>query len=325
MSEQAGGSNRFQPQTRVAVHDGRWTINGDVTYPESAAEGLLMNVRMVNAVFEDRNPDTCPDGFDPDANTTSFISSLPAYVEAGMLAFTVCLQGGLPGYEGALNSAFVADGSLRPDYLDRVARVIEACDGLGAVVILGCFYQRQDQVVDDAVSLRSGIVHVVDWLSDQGYTNVVLELANEYTHRGFSHGRIRTADGMVSLLRLAKEANRRLLVSASGEGHGRLDPQVAENSDFLLIHFNNTPVEEIGARVEALRDYGKPIICNEDDKVGDEGASAARASVRAGCSWGFMHSRVNQYYPFAFDGPDDDPAVYGAVRELTGRRDPQTA
>ncbi len=44
-------------RTTVAIDGTRWLINGRVTYPGSAAEGLLMNVRMVNATFEDRNRD----------------------------------------------------------------------------------------------------------------------------------------------------------------------------------------------------------------------------------------------------------------------------
>jgi hypothetical protein len=77
-----------------------------VTYPGAKAEGLLMNVRMVNATFEDRNRDD----FDPDANTAAFLAVMPEYVEAGVRAFTFNLQGGMPGYEGALNSAFEPDG-----------------------------------------------------------------------------------------------------------------------------------------------------------------------------------------------------------------------
>ena len=50
-----------------------------------------MNVRMVNAVFEDRNR---PD-FDPEANTDEFIAQIPDYVAHGVRAFTLCLQGRL--------------------------------------------------------------------------------------------------------------------------------------------------------------------------------------------------------------------------------------
>src|SRR5438552_2637983 len=83
----------------------------------TTAEGLLLNVRMVNAVFEDRKRPT----FDADRNTDAFIKRLPDYVAAGVRAITLNLQGGMPGYEGAVNSAFWPDGSLRPGYLRRVA------------------------------------------------------------------------------------------------------------------------------------------------------------------------------------------------------------
>src|SRR4051794_26515036 len=86
------------PATEVSIRDGRWHINGRVTYPGAKAEGLLMNVRMVNAVFEDaRRPE-----FDPDANTDRFIKQIPGYVGHGIRAFTLCLQGWMPGYEGAV-------------------------------------------------------------------------------------------------------------------------------------------------------------------------------------------------------------------------------
>ena len=98
-----------------------------------------MNVRMVNATFEDLNRSD----FDSDANTTRFITSIADYRDHGVNAFTLCLQGGMPGYEGALNSAFEPDGSLRERYLARVERVIRACDQHGLVVVLGLYYQRQ--------------------------------------------------------------------------------------------------------------------------------------------------------------------------------------
>ncbi len=303
--------------TCISLEGTRWTINGEVTYPGAPAQGLLMNVRLVNGIFEDLNPKTCPQGFDPEANTTRFIARLPDYVDQGVLAFTICLQGGLPGYEEALNSAFEPDGSLREEYMDRAARVIEACDSVGAVVILGCYYQRQAQVLRDADAVRAGVRNVTSWLAEKGYTNVLLEIANEYPHSGFDHDVIRTPAGLATLIQEAKEANPGLLVSASGYGDGRLHEEVCSASDFLLIHFNGTPVDEISERVEALRKYGKPIVCNEDDKVGEEGAKAAEASVKAGCSWGFMHAEVNQYYPFTFTGPADDPKVYQMLKRLT--------
>ena len=152
----ASAEEPFTARTRVSLRGRRWCINDELTNRGTRAEGLLMNVRMVNAVFEDRRK---PD-FDPDANTDRFLAHLPDYAAHGVNAFTLCLQGGMPGYEGAVNSAFEPDGSLRESYLARVRRVIEACDRAGLVVILGCFYQRQDQVLADEAAVRAGVVNV---------------------------------------------------------------------------------------------------------------------------------------------------------------------
>ena len=168
-------------RTRVSIEGSHWRINGRPTYPGARASGLLMNVRMVNAVFEDRNRKD----FDPEANSREFVARMPDYVANGIRAFTLSLQGGAPGYEGAINSAFNADGSLRQQYLDRVRRVIEACDQNGAVVILSCFYQRQDQVLRDESAVRAGVVNVARWLAALPYGNVVLEVTNEFGHNGF--------------------------------------------------------------------------------------------------------------------------------------------
>ena len=296
--------NRASSHTRVSIRDGRWCLNDRITYPGAKAEGLLMNVRMVNAVYEDRNR---PE-FDPNANTDEFIARIPDYTACGVRAFTLCLQGGMPGYEGAVNSAFDPDGSLRESYMRRVRRVIEACDRSGAVVILGCYYQRQDQVLRDEAAVRAGVVNVAKWVTDSGFTNVMLEIANEFAHGGFDHRLLKTGEGIAELIELAKATSPGLLVSASGLGDGRLDDPVAKASDFLLIHFNDTPVDEIPARIAALKPLGKPIVCNEDDKIGEQGAKAAELSVVNGASWGLMLVDRNQHFPFTFGRVADDAA-----------------
>jgi len=300
-------------RTHVSIVRGQWHINGRVTYPGTKAEGLLMNVRMVNSVFEDRNRDD----FDAEANTNRFLARMPDYVAHGVLAFTICLQGGMPGYEGALNSAFEANGSLREDYLRRVASVIESCDRQGVIVILGCFYQRQDQVLHDEAAVRRGLLNAVNWIVEQGWQNVVLEVANEFDHGGFDHSVIRSVAGQLELIRLVRQTAPGLLVSTSGLGHGRYPDELAEAVDFLLIHFNGTKVRDIPDRIAALRKHGKPIVCNEDDKQGHTAAQAAELCVANGASWGLMLSALNQYIPLEFHGSQDDPIVYRKLRQIT--------
>jgi len=111
----ASGGPEEPTRTKVSIKDARWYLNGRLTYPDTQAEGLLMNVRMVNAVFEDRKR---PE-FDAEKNTDEFVAAIPDYAAQGVRAFTVNLQGGFPGYEGAINSAFNPDGSLRKGYRIR--------------------------------------------------------------------------------------------------------------------------------------------------------------------------------------------------------------
>lgn len=322
---------RTGSHTKVAIKDGRWAINGEWTHPDSPAEGLLMNVRMVNAVFEDTGSTAKSHlpGFDPDENTDNFIRQIPDYAAHGVRAFTISLQGGFPGYEGAVNSAFNAGGSLRDAYMARVARVIRAADRHGVVIILSCFYQRQyshERMLEGREAIRDAVANVAVWIANQGFTNVVLEISNEYAHRGFSRWQdgewLRSVAGQMELIQHAKSVAPDLLVSTSGMGNGTIAREIAEAADFVLIHFNNTRVEDIPGRIEEARRYGKPVVCNEDDKVGQVGAEAARLSVEHGAGWGFMHSEKNQHVPFEFDGAGDDPLVYQVLTRLTA---PKTA
>ncbi|MCO5053764.1 MAG: serine hydrolase [Verrucomicrobiae bacterium] len=306
-------ANQHTNHTKLSINNGMWQINGEITYRGSQAEGLLMNVRMVNAGFEDAQRP----GFDPEANADKFIARLPDYVASGVRAFTLNLQGGHPGYEGAVHSAFNPDGSLRSSCLERVRRIIQACDQHGAAVILGCFYQRQDQLLRDDEAVRAGVSNVVNWIAASGFANVALEIANEYGHRGFDHGVLKSTDGQVELIQLAKRLAPNLLVSTSDQGNGKIPDAIAAASDFILIHFNSTSVTHYSARITALKRFGKPIVCNEDDKTGARGAAAARACVAHQASWGLMLESLNQSFPFTFNGPVDDPIVYHTLRELT--------
>jgi hypothetical protein len=313
------GSNLSR--TRVGLMNGKWHFNEQVTHRGTQAEGLLLNVRMVNAVFEDRNK---PE-FDPEANTDRFIARIPDYAVHGVNAFTVCLQGGMPGYEGALNSAFEPDGALRPSYLARVERLVRACDRHGVAVILGLYYQRQSAILRDETAVRAGVVNAARWVREHGFQNVLIEIANEYPHTGFAHSLIRDPQGQAGLIRLAKETAPGLLVSASGYGDGRVHREVAEAADFLLPHWNGTTVGEIPERIATLKRFGKPIVCNEDDKTGTNAVAALRASVENGAGYGLMLKEQNQTFPFRFEGAADDPVFYAELRRLTTRRAPPQA
>jgi hypothetical protein len=302
----------------VSIRGASFFIDGRPTYEGvPAAEGRLMNCRMVNSIFEDRNPATAPAGFDPDANAAAFRRTIPQYRERGVLAFTVCLQGGFPGYEGAVNSAFEPDGSLREGYLARAARAIEACRENGVAVILGLFYQRQSGLLEDEEAVRRGVENACLWVAASGYRNVLVEIANEYPHPGFRHAILKEPGGVAELVELARATAPGLLVSASGYGDGLVHEEVARASDFVLIHGNSIDRTTMAERARSYAGYGKPVLFNEDDKFGADAAAACEAAFAAGASWGYMNSGCNQYYPFEWgiDEASEGP-VFEAIERL---------
>lgn len=217
--------------TEVTIQDDAWLINGTPTYQGREyqghkIEGLLLNSRMANALFDDTNdltqvlwkyPDT--DAWDPDRNTSEFVAALPEYRSRGLLSVTVNLQGaapfgyyrlpefrtlmeslgidvpdetmwaGLPGPESQPwhNSAFDAEGELVQPFMDRLTRALEATDELGMVVILGLFYFGQDERLKDEDAVHRAVTNACQWLLDNDHRNVVVEINNECNVQRYEH------------------------------------------------------------------------------------------------------------------------------------------
>jgi hypothetical protein len=165
--------------TEVSIRRDQFLLNGKPTYAGRMyqglkIEGLLMNVRAVQAIFDDLNPETrskwaYPDTgkWDPERNTREFIAALPEWRRNGLLAFTVNLQGGSPeGYSKSQpweNTAIDPDGNLRPAYMNRLGRVLDRADELGMVAIVGYFYFGQDQRVKDEAAVRRAVTNATSW------------------------------------------------------------------------------------------------------------------------------------------------------------------
>src|SRR5919112_472801 len=92
-------------KTEVSIRGDQFLINGRLTYRGKTwkghkIEGLLMNSRMVQGIFDDRNPETVtkwayPDTkkWDPERNVREFVASMPEWRKHGLLSFTINLQG----------------------------------------------------------------------------------------------------------------------------------------------------------------------------------------------------------------------------------------
>lgn len=288
--------------------DGKPTLEGR-TWQGVRLEGLLPNSRMVQGIFDDRNPETAaqwayPDTgkWDAERSTREFIAAMPEWRRHGLLAFTINLQGGSPqGYSKRQpwhNSAFESDGSLRADYLSRLERIINRADELGMAVIFGYFYFGQDERLRDEAAVIRGTDEATQWVLDHGWRNVLIEINNEANVR-YDHDILKPArvHELIARVRSATRDGRRLLVSTSFGGGTVPTRNVIDAADFILIHGNGVSSPEkmthfVRKVRAAVGDKLKPIVVNEDDHFDfDNADNNFIACVREHVSWGFFDFR----------------------------------
>jgi len=307
-------------KTVVAIEGQSFLINGRPTYAGRRyrgmrLEGLLLNARLVQGVFDDLNPRTrsnwdYPDGeWDPARNTDEFLAAMPTWREHGLLGFTINFQGGSPrGYSKDQpwhNSAFEADGGLREDYAARMESILEKADQLGMAVILGLFYFGQDHRLADEPAVTRAAEAATDWIVRRGYTHVLVEIGNEVDHPSYKHAIIR-ATRCHELIELVKRRSAgkvaspagRLLVSASTCG-GQIPPErLAAAADFLLLHGNGVSEPDgIRQMVDRSRRLSgcaeKPIVFNEDDHFDfDASDNNMLAAISRYAGWGYFDYRM---------------------------------
>jgi hypothetical protein len=303
--------------TVVRIDGAKFQINGAPTYKGRTwkghpIEGLLFNSRMVQAIFDDRNPATrdrwrYPDTrrWDPDRNTSEFLDAMPGWRRHGLLAVTVNLQGGSPeGYSRSqpwYNSAINEDGSLDSRYMARLTRVLDRADEIGMVVILGIYYFGQDQRLKDEDAVVAGVDQTIDWLAEKKYRNVLVEVDNECNVKSYDHAILR-ADRVHELIERARKRSTEkrfpLLVGTSYGGNTVPRPNVVQASDFLLLHGNGVDnpgrIAEMVRQTRDVEGYRPmPILFNEDDHFDfDKPANHFTAAVAQFASWGYFDFRM---------------------------------
>ena len=337
-------------RTEVSIDGENFLINGRPTYAGRtwqgvSIEGRLMNSRMVQGAFDDLNPATrarwaYPDTgrWDADRNTREFLAAMPEWRRHGLLAFTLNLQGGSPeGYsqnQPWLTSGFAPDGTLRPEFAERTARILDRADELGMVVILGLFYFGQDERLADETAVLRAVDQTMDWLFAHGWRHVLIEVNNEcnvkYDHAILQPARVHE---LIARVRDRPRDGRRFLVGTS-YGGGRIpDDSVVRASDFVLLHGNGVKdPARITAMVRQTRALPAwrpmPIVFNEDDHFDfEKPESNFTAALRAGASWGYFDYRLkgegfaDGYQSMPADWTISSPrkkAFFAKLREITG-------
>jgi len=334
-------------QTTISIREEAFYIDGRPTYEGRTwnghrVEGLLFNSRMVQGIFDDLNPATVanwvyPDTgeWDPERNSREFIAAMPTWRAHGLLAFTIDLQGGNPRGYGRQqpwhNSALDADGSLRPDYITRLEKILDRADELGMVVILGIFYFGQDERLAGEAEVVRAVDNTVDWLLERAYGHLLIELNNECNVDRYEHSILQPDRIHELILRVRQRSAGRLLVGTSYGGGTVPRENVVRASDFLLIHGNG--VEDPARIAEMVRQTRKvpgyrpvPILFNEDDHFDfDKPRNNLLAALGEYASWGYLDIGRGDYA----DGYQSVPvnwtintdlkrAFFAKVREITG-------
>jgi hypothetical protein len=305
-------------RTIVSIEGDEFYINGRPTYPGRdwrghKIQGLLLNSRMVQGIFDDRNPATVrqwayPDTgkWDSERNTREFIAAMDEWRRHGLLAFTINLQGGSPqGYSREQpwhNSAIETDGSLRADYMNRLRRILDQADELGMAVILGFFYFGQDERLKDEAAVLRATDNATTWLFDHGYRNVLIEINNEcdvrYDHAILQPGRVHE---LIERVKRSRRGGQRFLAGTSYGGGSVPRENVVRASDFLLIHGNGvSDPQQIAALVRKTRQVQgytpKPILFNEDDHFNfDQPTNNFLAAIGQYASWGYFDPGASDY------------------------------
>ena len=300
--------------TTVRIVGEDFHINDKPTYAGRSwnshrIEGLLMNSRMVQATFDDLNPETAKrwayadsGKWDADRNVSEFIAAMPEWKKHGLLAVTVNFQGGSPeGYSKSqpwITGAFADDGALRAEFAARMKRMLDAADANGMVVILGYFYFGQDERLKDEAAVLRATDEATKFLLDGGWGNVLVEVNNE-TDQHYIHDVLRPerVHELIERVRRTERAGRRLLVGTSYGGGVIPKSNVVRASDFLLIHGNGVKepnrITEMIRKTRQLEGYRQmPILFNEDDHENfDHAENNCAAAVAEHVSWGWFDFR----------------------------------
>lgn len=296
-------------KTILSIEGDRFLINGALVYSEipaapASVHGLLMNARMIQGVFNDK---AAPErfqrygkSFSPDKNTEELAAALPQWYARGLRAITVGFQGGGPCFTidnaSIENSPYSSDGrSIDPDYLSRMERLIRAADEIGMVVIVSLFYGAQTRFLRDDIAVLQAVKTASNWLRDQGFTNVILEIANEHDITEYRrHPILYSPEGVAELLETARRESGGIPVGCSGTG-GYFNSEIANTSDVILIHGNDQSPQRLYNLIKKAKAIQpkRPIVINEDSQA----ISRLPLAMREGVSWGYYNNMTKQEPP----------------------------
>jgi hypothetical protein len=306
--------------------------NWKQTYAERGfrgqAHGKLMMIRTAQGLFDDER--SRPTDFDPERNTERLIEALDVYKAHGVLAVSVSLQGADPGYSGPsgdlasgggtqgaasypLVSAFRADGSLKPEWMNRLDRLLTEADRRNMVVCLIYFDSRQDQDLESPEALVSAARNITDWLIEKDFRNVIVDVADEWdlaAEVGWDLFNF-VPDNIALLVDEVRErfheADFTLPIGASTSGTMTYPASLARLCDVVLVHGDGNSPQEKLSHIQALIQSPQPVWMVEDangKEITEQNLEREQSSLKTvfqkTAGWGYMPWRQAEQFPFEY-------------------------
>lgn len=170
-----------------------------------------------------------------------------------------------------LISGFLPDGSIRPDWRERLIRLLDATDRAGICVNVQAFYQRRDHIFDSEARAKTALRDLIDFLLDPSgdrsktYAHATLELANEMQDGAAAWDFLKRANLPTTFDELRAHVaehhpGRDLLMTISTPGSQLVPAAVAAKLDFYSIHGNGRTVDELRTNIRTLKRRNPNIL-----------------------------------------------------------------
>ena len=248
----------------VLAGDYVFTVRGDKTCL-NGREFLVKGLRCSNALISD-------------GTTQDLIDNLDTFARYGVNTVSVYFMGSRFGDVKGYNE----DASLSPIHAERMARIIEAADKRGMVVLVGCLYWSTSKAKWDnwtQAQADKAVANTVAWLKEKGYRNVFVDIDNE------------------GMAQAAKGFDPRQMVLAG---------KAADPCCVIATNFRGQPPTEADLAIHhSERAAGKPYIESE--------ASAGKAP---GGYWG-TYSKESGYYNYLNIGVYTEAMKADQIKQTT--------
>lgn len=254
------------------IQSGKFVINGVVSNKGHRSEGTLMNVRTIQAVFDDTNsvskhlyPDTHK--WDPARQTAEFVGNLSSWKSYGINAFTVGMMGGITGSYTHNCDAWYPNGTLKCDYLCRLKSILDKADSLGLIPTVSFFHFENVGQFSSPSVVPTAIDNLAQWLLP--YKNkIIVEVTNEC---GISQSSLKTmkvdCPNIIGYFQKLRKMGFKVGNSVGG-AHSKPTTAMLQNMDVVFLHANGftnpSQLTSMVATVKSSAGYsGQPIVYNE--------------------------------------------------------------